>query len=327
MTDMSRRTRKEHDPAPQEWEEPVFEEAEDSGTADPGTADETADGETEDHETADGEPIFDEPVFDESQPAQTDPFVDQQLFVPLPEDAATGAVAEPVFDVARAEDAGEATPVATGTNATDSTSGGATTYTPKSRWAAVQRPVDPGNAEEVRWDDADTTPVARPRGRRLGRTGPFWLMGAGALAVILLVVWLAFFRDSEETGAPPELTPIAEGVSGSTMLPVETEPADPTPEQRPTPTSVPLLSVGQQVIVGNTSGQGIRLRNEPGLNGLTLAIYKDGDSFTVLNPDGDDTEYPVEMDGYRWYRIQVTGNPDENLTGWAAGDFLIPAGE
>jgi hypothetical protein len=77
------------------------------------------------------------------------------------------------------------------------------------------------------------------------------------------------------------------------------------------------------VVVGNTDGAGIRLRNEPGLNGLTLAIYEDGDVFTVLNPDGDYTEYPVEADGYRWYRIQIVGNPDENLTGWAVGDFLV----
>lgn len=178
---------------------------------------------------------------------------------------------------------------------------------------------------EIRWDDAPAT--APSRGRRLGNTTPFWFMGAGLVLVLLFAIWLIFLR--EDNGlAERQLTP-APGLVGSAALSQGADEAESAvelaPQAEPTATAVPVFSAGQVVVVANTAGAGIRLRNQPGTAGLTLAIYQEGDTFMVLNPDGEYSSYPVEADGYRWYRIQITGNPEENLTGWAAGDFLQPS--
>jgi hypothetical protein len=190
--------------------------------------------------------------------------------------------------------------------------------------SAIQPPVEPEG--DYHWNEADSQPLEPRRGRRLGRTSPFWLMGAGLALVFVVAIWLLFFRGNDT--ADRQLTP-APGLAGSAALPeaeVDGDSAiDPTAEPLPTATAVPLFTAGQSVIVANTAGAGIRLRNQPGTAGLTLAIYPEGESFTVLNPDGEYSSYPVEADGYRWYRIQIANDSDENLTGWAAGDFLAPS--
>lgn len=170
------------------------------------------------------------------------------------------------------------------------------------------------------------TAPPRLRNRRLGRTAPFWVLALGVFMLIITLAWLGL-RDETPDSASRELATPLPGLAGSTTLPLEVEIVAATPAPLPTDTPLPLLTVNQRVRVGNTDGQGIRLRNQPSLTGQTLAIYKEGDPFVVLEPDGSDVAYPVEADDYRWYRIQVVDTPGENLTGWAVGDFLVPATE
>lgn len=80
------------------------------------------------------------------------------------------------------------------------------------------------------------------------------------------------------------------------------------------------LDIGGNVVVDNTDGEGIRLRNGPGLESNTLAIIDDGTPFIVLGTDGEQENYPVEADGFLWYRVRAT--TDEEQEGWAASAFF-----
>jgi hypothetical protein len=260
---------------------------------------------------------FEEPIFeDESDDAR---FADPSAFFE-PDNRTADAFAEPVFDPIFEDDPSDFDESPPKAIAVGSGPIGAALSSPQK--SAIQPPVEPEG--EYQWNDPDPMVAGGRRGRRLGRTTPFWLMGAGLALVFLVAIWLLFFRSNDT--ADRQLTP-APGLAGSAALSeseTETESAaDPTPEPLPTATAMPLLTAGQTVVVTNTAGAGIRLRNQPGTAGLTLAIYPEGESFIVLNPDGEYSSYPVEADGYRWYRIQIANDSDENLTGWAAGDFLV----
>jgi hypothetical protein len=67
------------------------------------------------------------------------------------------------------------------------------------------------------------------------------------------------------------------------------------------------------VQVSGTDGDGLRLRQGPGLNYEMQFLGLDGELFQIA--DG-----PVEADGYTWWF--VIGSYDETRQGWAVTDFL-----
>jgi hypothetical protein len=313
MTENNRRNDKAQE---SEWEEPVFG---DEGFGEP------VFGEDERFD----EPVFDEPVFDEA-PATAPHWLqgDSSLVhEKLPSPNSYGDEDfddEPIFEEGEETNLRPAIPIGKESIAHGTPAGGVVSISQKPKRSTVQQPAEPDDQEMVHWEGSEKI-AAAPRNRRLGRTAPFWMVVAGMAAVFLFAIWFGFFRgDGGERDLT--LTPVAVGLSGNTTLPTEAELIEPTPEA-PAPTPLPILAVNQPVVVANTGGQGIRLRSQPGTSGQTLAIYRDGDRFVVLPPDGDYESYPVELDNYRWYRIQVDGNPEENLTGWAAGNFLAPVEE
>lgn len=82
-----------------------------------------------------------------------------------------------------------------------------------------------------------------------------------------------------------------------------------------TPESTPSgeLAIGAYVQVTGTGGDGLRVRDQPGLNGKILFVGSEAEVFKV--DDG-----PVELDGYIWWRL--TGPYDPSRQGWAAANFL-----
>jgi hypothetical protein len=73
------------------------------------------------------------------------------------------------------------------------------------------------------------------------------------------------------------------------------------------------ITVGAYVKVVGTGGDGLRLRDEPGLNGKVRLL---GDETEVFNVN----EGPLDMDGYIWWYL--VGTYDETRQGWAVADFL-----
>jgi hypothetical protein len=73
------------------------------------------------------------------------------------------------------------------------------------------------------------------------------------------------------------------------------------------------MGQGAFVQVSGTEGDGLRLRQGPGLNYEMQFLGLDGELFQVM--DG-----PVEADGYSWWF--VVGSYDETRQGWAVTDFL-----
>ncbi len=272
------------------------------------------------------EPVFDEPVFDE--PVFDEPVFDEPTFPeeePALDDLSEGepSVGEPVFDEPVFDEPAFDEPVF------EDAFPGEPEMEPASGLVlepdAAPTMSDSASTASVAIDEYapfdELSPVeATPAGarRRLGRTGPFWIMIVALAAIVVLAIALP---DREQTPAV-ENTPAVANVPAA-EAPEAAVVGSPTPAPTPTATPIPLLTPGQRVIVGNTDGQGIRLRGSPGLNGLTLAIYDDGQPFEVLEPGSEYAAYPVEVDGYRWYRLRVADDPTDQLVGWAAGDFLI----
>jgi hypothetical protein len=286
MSDPNRRPEAED---PDEWDEPVF---------------------SRDNREYDDEPHFDEPVFDAHSP-EDDRYDDKDYEDNEPSFSATPYPRDSTFEPDEDEEIDYVPdPRVTESLAVGASAGGSNMLSRQSRRAAGGR------------GEPDTDPSIPGAGRRLGRTGPFWLMGAGALIVLLLIVLLFLLRDNGNGVANVEtVTPAASGELGSVTFP-QTESITVTGVITPTAMPPATFDAGQRVVVTNTAGQGIRLRNQPGTGALTLEIIQEGAAFTILNPDGDFAQYPVEADGYRWYRIQVADDPGSNLTGWAAADFL-----
>jgi len=73
------------------------------------------------------------------------------------------------------------------------------------------------------------------------------------------------------------------------------------------------LVIGAYVQVAGTGGDGLRLRDQPGLNGKILLVASEAEVFEV--DDG-----PIEMDGYTWWHLK--GPFDPARQGWAVASFL-----
>ena len=184
---------------------------------------------------------------------------------------------------------------------------------------------------ETEYNFFDETPAAEvaavpPPTRKLGRTGPVWVLGGIALVLIAGVVWLGISRltGSEDIVTEPPSEPSVQQVAAE-----EPTPAPPTNTPGPDPTPTPiLLPVNANVTVVETDGQGVKLRSEPGLAGTLVEIIAEGTTMVVLedDPDSQYAEYPVPSDGYLWYRMRVTGMVDGEgnpLIGWSASEFFV----
>lgn len=107
-----------------------------------------------------------------------------------------------------------------------------------------------------------------------------------------------------------------------TVIPAPTATATPTVTPAVTPTAtidVPpspppgVIGIGAFVQVSGTGGDGLRMRNQPGLSGTVLFLGIDNEVFQVI--DG-----PVEQDGYTWWHLQAPYDAD--VRGWAVSNFL-----
>jgi hypothetical protein len=139
------------------------------------------------------------------------------------------------------------------------------------------------------------------------------IAGSFALAGLLILVsfaWIWFFRpptaplsSAEVTLIPgPTSTPLIPPTATVSLLPV------------PTATALPnQIAIGGYVMINGTEGQGLRLRNAPGLQSNLLFLGNDKEVFKVK--DG-----PVLADDLTWWYLEAPY--DVTRIGWAAADYL-----
>ena len=185
--------------------------------------------------------------------------------------------------------------------------------------------------QEKEYSYFEETPAAEvaaqhPPSRQLGRTGPVWFIGSFVLVVIAGLVWLGISRltgssdVTSETVSEPEVQQVV-SETPTAQLPTAT----PGPTATPAPIELPINA---NVVVGDTEGEGVKLRASPGFSGELIEIVDEGTIMVVLaaEPSSEHPDYPVAVDGYFWYRMRVPGKVDgagNPVIGWSASDFFV----
>ncbi len=141
----------------------------------------------------------------------------------------------------------------------------------------------------------------------------------GALLIGLLLVagafaLLDFMRPAPATPGVP--TAIVAMIKAPTATPVivTQPPLTPTPTLVIPPSPIPgVLSPGAIVQITGTAGEGLNLRETPGLQSNIQYLGFESEVFTI-------TEGPVAADGFTWWRL--VGFYDETRSGWAAANYI-----
>lgn len=152
----------------------------------------------------------------------------------------------------------------------------------------------------------------------MGRTLPgcWWVGAGGVLGTVVLLVALVLGRVrgaawSAEHPVAPALTVLPMPSPTALVAAVPTTLSSPEPTASSTP-SRPLVQ-GALVEVFGTGGDGLRLREDPGLGAPIKFLGLESEVFLLR-------EGPVEADGFNWWLLE---NPyDPGTFGWAVGDFL-----
>ncbi len=104
--------------------------------------------------------------------------------------------------------------------------------------------------------------------------------------------------------------------SRPSLTPVETSTPSPTATREPPEGGGGDFASGQLVEVFGTGGDGLRLRQAPGLLATIQFLGFENEVFEIQ-------EGPADADGFVWWLLV---NPfDPTKSGWAVGDFLRPA--
>lgn len=104
-----------------------------------------------------------------------------------------------------------------------------------------------------------------------------------------------------------------------TILPASTyTPTAPPPAAEPTASAAAQyggngIGIGVYVQITGTQGEGLRIRQDPGLD--TNVNFYGMDYEVFLVEDG-----PVDADGYTWWHI--TAPYDDTRSGWSAANYL-----
>lgn len=140
------------------------------------------------------------------------------------------------------------------------------------------------------------------------------LVIASCLTLATLIILFVTRPSSADTGqVTAVLTLIAAPPATLTAPPVAVSSATTTAEEE-LPTPMPgMISLGAYVQIIGTGGDGLRLRDLPGLDSKVLLLGSEAEVFRVQ--DG-----PREADGYTWWYL--VGPFDETRRGWAVANYL-----
>lgn len=116
----------------------------------------------------------------------------------------------------------------------------------------------------------------------------------------------------------PEPTPVGVVTVMLTVIPAPTETPSPAPTLTPssiTPPTMPpgTLAIGAYVQVVDTGGEGLHLRETPGIDSAHRFLGMDAEIFRIIAG-------PQDADGYTWWNI--VSPHDEARNGWAVSNYL-----
>lgn len=170
----------------------------------------------------------------------------------------------------------------------------------------------------------DTLDQKQPQGDRRPRRGfpcgSVVILSVG-LAILAGLAWLLFGQPLSANVPPPATSTPTRTLALPSPSPTQVSVVLPTQTPTARPTTAAAFAVGDRVAIGNTSSQGVRVRAGAGLDFLTQGIYYDGDTFIVMPNSDVQAPYPVEVNGYTWWRLRAA----DGLIGWTVEDFLVPA--
>ncbi len=135
------------------------------------------------------------------------------------------------------------------------------------------------------------------------------VLAAGTLLILTRVI-----------GGPPAIPlpvltviPLPTPTLAPTATPVPPPTAPPTEGPQPGPGGAHSFSLGQLVTIAGTEGEGLRLRQTPGLDAAVRLVALESEVFQVV-------EGPVSADGYLWWHL--TNPYDSSKDGWGADQYL-----
>ena len=149
-----------------------------------------------------------------------------------------------------------------------------------------------------------------------------WVVGGAILLGVSLLCGsiLALLATRPSPGSALPATAIVQVIplpSATPTVATATLSADLTPTSPVPPgTGSGNITVGAYVQVTGTGGDGLRMRSEPGLNGVVRFLGLESEVFQVK--DG-----PRQADGYTWWFLVAPY--DASIQGWAVANYLVEA--
>ena len=148
----------------------------------------------------------------------------------------------------------------------------------------------------------------------------YWLV---LVCLLVGILFLAACGDHEPAPLPTAtVAPVTVEIGGMTLAAASgatTTPGTPAAVggTAVTPTLQEVLAPDTKVVAGGV----LRFYADADPTAPRLAEYAAGTTFVVVEPGGDYTAYPVDMNGVRWYRVRAA----DDLVGWVMADAVSPA--
>jgi hypothetical protein len=146
-----------------------------------------------------------------------------------------------------------------------------------------------------------------------------WVIVVGIIfgAVLIGIGVLIFWATRSPTPVSGPVSPIMTVIPAATptLLPPTPTPTSVITPSPPTPPPPPegMLGVGAYVQVSGTGGDGLRLRQDPGLAGRVLLLAIEAEVFLI---EGG----PEQVDNYSWWYLIAPY--DDTRKGWAVSNYL-----
>jgi hypothetical protein len=139
-------------------------------------------------------------------------------------------------------------------------------------------------------------------------------VGLGVGLVVGLVGWLYASRAPAPADRPTAVVVVIQAITPTLVVAGLTPAVTPTTLGGIPPTHQPgSITLGAQVVIVNTGGEGLNLRAEPSLTATILYLGYESEVFAVQ--DG-----PRQADGFTWWWLVALYDPSR--VGWGVENYL-----